>query len=59
MFVLLGGGNYYYLLLSFDLAYPNYYDARTSTANLGKTCFFSIIFILLAALFHHFGAVTV
>jgi hypothetical protein len=59
VFVLLGGGNYFDLLLTFDLADPNYYNARTSTASLGETCFFSIIFILLAALIHHFGAVTV
>ena len=57
VFVLLGGGNYFDLLLSFDLAYPNYYNARTSEASLGETCFLSFFFILLAALIHYLGAV--
>ena len=57
VFVLLGGGNYFDLLLSFDQSYPNYYNARASEASWGETCCLSFFIILLAACNHHLGAV--
>ena len=57
VFVLLGGGNYFDLLLAWDLSYPNYYDARVSEANWGESCCLSLLVILLGAIVHYLGAV--
>ena len=59
IFVLFGGGNWFDLLLTFDQAYPLYYNSKTNIASLSETCFFSFIFLLLAAFLQHISAVTV
>ena len=57
VFILLGGGNFFDLLLSLDKAFPAYYDSRTSTASLVETCICGTFFLLRATFFNHIGAV--
>ena len=49
VFVLLGGGNYFDLLLSFDESYPRYYQTRVDEANWGETCCVSLCIIIFTA----------
>ena len=56
VFILLGGGNFFDLLLSFDRAYPLYYDSKTSSANLVETCICGLFFLLVATILKN-GAV--
>ena len=49
VFVLLGGGNYFNLLLTFDESYPRYYRTRVDKANWGETCCASIFIIIFTA----------
>ena len=57
VFILLGGGNFFDLLLAFDKAYPLYYDSRTSSASLVETFICGILFLLVATFFNY-GAVS-
>ena len=56
VFILLGGGNFFDLLLAFDRAYPLYYDSKTSSANLVETFICGIFFLLVATILNN-GAV--
>ena len=56
VFILLGGGNFFDLLLAFDRAYPLYYDSKTSSASLVETFICGIFFLLVATILNN-GAV--